>query len=87
MRSKLSICRPKKDGPSIALHRAARAGGAQRGAQFLGTGVALRSDVDPRPTHAPAREAMVKDAGLAAAKDGRIPFVQSVIGGKCRGIR
>jgi hypothetical protein len=72
---------------SIALHRAASAGSAQLGAQFLGTGVALGSNVDSCPTHAPAREAMVKHAGLTAAKDGRIPFLQSAIGGKCRGIR
>jgi hypothetical protein len=72
----MNLQRSKKDSPSIALHGAAPAGGAQGGAQFLRADVALGSNVDPCPTHAPAREAMVKHAGLTAAKDGRIPFLQ-----------
>ena len=72
---------------SIALHRAARAGGTQLGAQLLGIRTALCPNVDPRPTHAPAREPVVKDAWLPAAQDGRIPLLQSAIRGKRHRIR
>jgi hypothetical protein len=72
---------------SIALHRAARAGGRQLGAQFLGTGTALRPDVDPRPTHAAAREPVVQDPWLPPAQDGRVLVLKLTIGGERRRIR
>src|SRR5262245_64566706 len=71
---------------SIALHRAGRAGGTQPGAQFLGTGTALGADVDPRPTHAAAREPVVQDAWLQPAQDGRVPLLKLMIGGERRRI-
>ena len=72
---------------SIALHRAARAGRAQLGAEFLGTGTALCPNVYPRPPHAAAREPVVKDAWLPAAQDGYLPLLQSAIRGKRGRIR
>src|SRR5260370_27383430 len=72
---------------SVAQHRAAPAGGTQLAAQFLGTGTALCTDVDPRPTHAAAREPVVKDAWLPPAQDGRVPPLKLMIGGERRRIR
>ena len=69
------------------MHRAARAGGTQLGAQFLGTGTGLCPDVDPRPTHAAACEPMVQDAWLPAAQDGRVFLLQATIRGERRRIR
>src|SRR5260221_11839210 len=67
---------------SVAQHRAAPAGGTQLAAQFLGSGTALCTDVDPRPTHAAAREAGAKDACLPPAQDGRVPPRMLMIGGE-----
>src|SRR5260370_273723 len=72
---------------SVAQHRAAPAGGTQLAAQFLRTGTALCTDVDPRPTHAAAREPVVKDAWLPPAQDGRVPPLKLMIGGERRRIR
>src|SRR5262249_33948373 len=72
---------------SITLHRAGRAGGTQLGAQFLGTGTALGPDVDPRPTHAAARDPVVQDAWFPPAQDGRVPLVKLMIRGERRRIR
>src|SRR5262249_55520952 len=76
-----------KRGDSVAQHRAARAGGTQLAAQFLGTGTALCPDVDPRPTHAAAREPVVQDAWLPPAEDGRVLPLKLAIGGERRRIR
>jgi len=67
--------------------RAARAGGTQLRAQFLGTDTAICPDVDPRPTHAAAREPMVKDAWLPPAQDGRVLLLQPTIRGERHLIR
>jgi len=72
---------------SVAQHRAAPAGGTQLAAQFLGTGTAVCPDVDPRPTHAAAREPMMKDARLPAVQDARVPLLQPTICGERRLIR
>src|SRR5258707_12480105 len=72
---------------SVAQHRAAPAGGTQLAAQFLGTGTALCTDVAPRPTHAAAREPVVKAAWLPPAQDGRVPPLKLMIGGERRRIR
>src|SRR5260370_252934 len=72
---------------SVAQHRAAPTGGTQLAAQFLGTGTALCTDVDPRPTYAAAREPVVQDAWLPPAQDGRVPLLKLMIGGERRRIR
>src|SRR5262245_49087366 len=72
---------------SVAQYRAAPTGGTQLAAQFLGTGTALRADVDPRPTHAAAREPVVQDAWLFPTQDGRVPLLKLMIGGERRRIR
>ena len=64
--------RPDLSPGSIALHLAARAGGSQVRAQFLGARAAFRLDADPRPTHAAAREPMVDDARLPVCQDGGV---------------
>src|SRR5262249_30247101 len=82
-------CTAAKSQPygSIAQHRAARAGGTQFGAQFLGTGTGLRPDVDPRPTHAAACQPMVHAARLPPAQDGRVLLLQATVRGERRRIR
>src|SRR5258707_9888060 len=72
---------------SVAQYRAAPAGGTQLAAQFLPTGTALCTDADPRPTYAAAREALVQDAWLPPAQDGRVPLLKLMIGGERRRIR
>src|SRR2546425_4752149 len=64
-----------------------RAAGTQLGAQFLGTGTALCPDVDPRPTHAAAREPVVQDAWLPPAQDGRVLLLKLTIRGERHRIR
>ena len=66
------------------MHLAARAGGSQVRAQFLGARAAFRPDADPRPTHAAAREPMVDDAWLPVRQDGGVLLLQSAIRGKRR---
>src|SRR4029450_9941328 len=72
---------------SIALYRAACAGGTEFGAQFIRTVTALCPNVDPRPTHAAACEPMVQDAGLPAAQDARVLLLQPTIRGERHLIR
>src|SRR6516164_5669981 len=70
---------------SVAQHRAAPAGGTQLAAQSLGTGTALCADVDPRPTHAAAREPVVQDAWFPSAQDGGVPPLKLMVGSeRCR---
>src|SRR4029453_10486722 len=59
-------------------------GSPQVRAQFFGTRAALRRDVDPRPTHAAARESVVNDVWLAVRQNGRVLLLQLAIGAERR---
>src|SRR5262249_58484913 len=60
--------------------------GTALGAPFPGPSAALGPAVDPRPTHAAAREPVVQAAWLPPAQDGRVLPLKLMIGGERRRI-